>query len=164
MKGKTLKIIQVVLLVLAILVFFYGIGVAREAGEERAIKRAANKVEITVTEMQPNMYQSCCDFRLKIKNDSNRDFSKIEGTLKIYDRDGELLSEGTVYFTGDMGPDSQKSFTLSYRIYDSYELDAVCNTAVADMKVTFQITSVSESSSFYGSDIDCKEQVIKPLD
>ena len=77
------KIARIVLIVLATFVFFYGYGASKKAGQERKIQRAAEKIELIVTERTNEhvMYSSAkCDFFCTIKNNSKVEINKISGT------------------------------------------------------------------------------------
>ena len=141
-----IKKVTIILLVIATLVFFYGCISAKQAGEERAARKAAKKIELVVTEKQNSSvssYSISCDFVCTIKNESKVEINGIVGTFKIMDQNDNVLSSGEASFNGDFKPESEEDFKLNWRMDITEKHKQVYEADFSELKFSFEIEEVT---------------------
>ena len=145
-KSGLAKQIQIILLILTTLVFFYGFPIAKEAGEERKIQKAAEKIELIVTDKinESKSYRSLeYDLLCTIKNDSDVTFDAISGIFKIMDLDGNVLSEGEAKFSGDLEGKSEKKYKLTWTSEITDKNMKAFESDFSNLKFSYEIKEIT---------------------
>ena len=160
----TLKITQIVLLVVAFFVFVSGLGVASRAGTERHFEDASENFEITITDKAKGNSNSECVFKYVIKNNSELKAYKVTGYMTVSDYNGNQISAGSTSFTGEFFSDSENKFTLTYQMNDAETANKVINTDLQALNIYFRITEISFEDGDYTAPETAENKLIKPCD
>ena len=153
--------IKKVLLVLSIIAFLFGVVTAHQAGKQRTYARAADKIEVTVTDKtnkQAYSSEVTFTFSFRIKNDSDLLLNEVIGIFKVSDADGNLLSTGEATFYGDIRAEDEAFFTLNWS--ENVERGAdIWYAECSDLTYSFQITEVCFEDEYENTEVDCDPQV-----
>lgn len=118
------------------------------------MKYSPDNVKITVTDKYD------ATFKLEIENNGIVDIIDVNGILRAYDRNNELLLECTAYF----GDDNLTSGTsVGYDFTIRGDIDTFRATPLDEMSVSFQVTSVL-FEGWKTKEYDEKEKIIKQFD
>lgn len=157
--------IKTVLLILAIGAFLFGVVTSYKAGKERSYERAAQEIEITITnKINKRAYSDSVsfDFSFLIKNGSDLSLDTFAGVMKISDAEGKLLSTGEATFRGEILPGEESMFTLTWEEDNENGAD-IWYADFAQLAISFRITEVCFEDEYEMTEVECKEQV-KPCD
>lgn len=145
-KKKAIKIGLIAVAVIIIIVIISNI--------INAMKYSPDNVKITVTDKYD------ATFKLEIENNGILDILDINGILKAYDRNNQLLVECTAYFsTVNLSSDTSVEFDFTIR----GDIDTFRATPLDEMSVSFQITSII-FEGWESKEYDEKEKIIKQFD
>lgn len=164
-KFKLINKIKKVLLVLSIIALLFGVVTSYKAGKERSYQRAAQKIEITITnKINKQAYSDSVsfDFSFLIKNGSDLSLDSLAGVMNISDADGKLLSTGEATFRGEIRPGDESMFTLSWNEDNENGAD-IWYADFAQLAISFRITEVCFEDEYEMTEVECEEQV-KPCD
>ena len=145
-KNLITKRVQIVLSVLAVLVFFYGCVSAKQAGEERKVRRAAEKIELTVTEkFNESVSFSSLEYDLlcTLKNDSKVKIDAVSGTFKIMDLEGNVLNQGEAELWGEIEGKSEKEFKLTWRTDITEKGQKIYESDISSLTFSYEITEIT---------------------
>ncbi|MBE6602339.1 MAG: hypothetical protein E7637_07550 [Ruminococcaceae bacterium] len=146
LKSKPAKIIHVFLWILAVILFAYGAGASTRAETERALKKAANQFEIQITDKsndRTTSYDIYCNIKFTIKNNSDKQATKVSGSMKITDMDGNVLSSGTASFRGDFTAKSENFFTLNWSMDITDDAKELWETDFSMLNISFDIEEIT---------------------
>ena len=105
----------------------------------------ANLFSIQVTDKGNDHYNSneaYFLFKFEIENDSKHDATYLEGTMTIKDSNGNVLSSGDVWFSGDIKSKSTSYFDLSWRMNRNDNAVQMWNTDFSKLVITYRITEI----------------------
>lgn len=157
-KNKLTKKAQTVLLVISCIVFIYGAVTSYQAEVIRSLEKAAEKFEFAITEKTNDRITSSSfyyNFGFIIKNNSDKNASRIEGTLKIMDKDEKLLSSGTAYFSSDFKPGAEKMFNLNWEMDMTSSGEQIWESDLDDLIISYDIeTMYFEDGQMVEVDLD----------
>ena len=145
-KNSLTRRLQIILLVLASILFIYGFPSAKAAGEARAARNAAEDVELTVTDKSIKSVWSSSmrfEFACTIKNNSDVTLDGISGAFKIMDRDGKVLSSGTASFSGEFEPDGEYDFKLNWETDITEKTMKIYDYDFEDLRFSYEIEEVT---------------------
>lgn len=143
---KITKKVQIIAFVLAAIVFIYGFFTAKAAGEQREYESEATKFELVTTDKindKHNNYSVYCDFKCTVKNNSSKIATKVDGTFTIFDKDGNMLSTGTAYFSSSFDPGSETNFNLSWKMDKTDNAVEIWNTDFSDLRIEYVVQEVT---------------------
>lgn len=83
-----------------------------------------------------------CLFEFEINNNSSHNATYLEGTMTIKDTDDNVLSSGTVWFSGEIDAKSTSYFDLSWEMKRTVDATQIWNTDYAELVIMYKITEI----------------------
>lgn len=145
LKDIILKITHIILWIVAIILFFYGIVTSTRLKTERAFQEASKQFVIQITDKSNDSfsgYDVDIDFKFTIKNNSDKKADELSGSIKIMDMDGNVLSSGSASFRDDFTAKSEKHFILHWNMDVTEDASKLWETDFSMLSISFDLEKI----------------------
>ena len=106
-----------------------------------------------------------CHFFLdvNVKNNSSLEINRINGIMRFYNDEGELLYESNIWLTGNLEPKKDYNYELEIEQYATEETTELHNTPLSSLKITWELTKVTYENNEVKEYTSGKEYVINEI-
>lgn len=161
-----IKSIQVILIVIASIVLIFGLVTSRQAGKQRSYEKAAENIDIIVTEkINTNVTSSSlvCTFKFTIRNNSNIAILRVVGLMTVSDAKGNQLTSGEASFSGSFLPDTELKYDLKWETSQNDDGLKLWSADSEALTVSFRITELM-FENYDSAKVDTDSKVVKACD